>query len=256
MSNISFTVYALLPTLSTQLLSHLNVEALTDELKGIAAASAAQSSKPPRMTDSGMASWAASSESDVTSKSLESSAVLSSNEGERETEESPASKANDTTTGLGIHTGSQGQAQSSSSWVQEFNTTQSTVSTAMESDMSDMGATSAGEEGVSRNQVLRGTLLITMCRIAHDVHRVTFDQPSSYFTIKLIHLPVLTPRSRRKTHNASRAAIPESARPRRIRFIPRPGLNRLHFRVKCIIHRSIIGIGLVPAVSALAARFA
>ncbi|KAJ9112441.1 hypothetical protein QFC20_002229 [Naganishia adeliensis] len=147
LSNISFTVYALLPTLSTQLLSHLNVEALTDELKGIAAASAAESSKPPRMTDSGMASWAASSESDVTSKSLESSAVLSSNEGERETEDSPASKANDTTTGLGIHTGSQGQAQSSSSWVQEFNTTQSTVSTAMESDMSDMGATSAGEEG-------------------------------------------------------------------------------------------------------------
>lgn len=151
LSNISFTVYALLPTLSTQLLAHLNVEALTDELKSIAAATAPQASKPPRMTDSGMVSWAASSESDVNSRSLESSAILSSNEGEREGDGSSASRAKEQTTGLGIQTGSQGEPQSSSSWVQEFASTQSNVSTAIESDMSDMGATSAGEEGVSRS---------------------------------------------------------------------------------------------------------
>jgi hypothetical protein len=139
------------------LLSHLNVEALTDELKSIAAASAAEASKPPRMTDSGMASWAASSESDANPKSLESSAVLSSNEGEREAEGPRASGPNDVTTGLGIQTDSQGQPQTSSSWVQEFASTQSNVSTAIESDMSDMGATSAGEEGVSRNLVGEGS---------------------------------------------------------------------------------------------------
>jgi hypothetical protein len=31
LSNISFTVYALLPTLSAQVISHLNVETLTEE---------------------------------------------------------------------------------------------------------------------------------------------------------------------------------------------------------------------------------
>lgn len=149
LSNISFTVYALLPTLSAQLISHLNVEILTDELKAIAAASAAESSKVPRMTDSGMASWAASSESDANSKSLESNTILSSNEGEREAEGSSTGKADDTVGGLGIQTGSQEQAQGNSNWVQEFNTTQ--YQAPIESDMSDMGATSAGEDGVSRN---------------------------------------------------------------------------------------------------------
>jgi hypothetical protein len=100
------------------------------------------------MTDSGMASWAASSESDANSKSMESSAILSSNEGEREAEGSFTGKADDTVGGLGIQTGSQEQAQGNSSWVQEFNTTQSQAT--IESDMSDMGATSAGEDGVSR----------------------------------------------------------------------------------------------------------
>lgn len=131
------------------------MEALTDELKGIAAASATEASKPPRMTDSGMASWAASSESDVNPKSLESSAVLSSNEGEREAEESSASKTNDASIGLGIQTDAHRPAQSSSSWVQEFTTTQSNASNApIESDMSDMGATSAGEDGVSRKPIV------------------------------------------------------------------------------------------------------
>lgn len=143
LSNISFTVYALLPTLSAQLISHLDVESLTEELKGVAAAS----SKVPRMTDSGMASWAASSESDVNPKSMESSAILSSNGGEREEEGSSSGKADDTVEGLGIQTGSQ-QAEGNSSWVQEFNTTQSQAP--IESDMSDMGATSAGEDGVSK----------------------------------------------------------------------------------------------------------
>jgi hypothetical protein len=125
----------------------------------------------------------------------------------------------------------------------------------MESDMSDMGATSAGEEGVSEDQVLGGISLIPTSQIANDVHRVTFDQSSSYLTIELIHIPVLTPRNRRKTHNIRRTANPESARPRRIHLIPHPGLNRFHLRVKRVVHRSVIGIGLVPAVSAFAARF-
>jgi peroxin-3 len=161
LSNISFTVYALLPTLSAQLLSLLDVEALTDELKGIAAASAAEASKPPRMTDSGMASWAASSESDANSKSLESSAVLSSAEGERDVENSSPDKAESAGFGLGIQTDSHGQGQDSSSWVQEFTTTQSHNSNApLDSDMSDLGATSAGEDGVST----RTYLVVEACR--------------------------------------------------------------------------------------------
>ena len=143
LSNISFTVYALLPTLSAQVISHLNVETLTEELKGVAAAGA---TKVPRSTDSGMASWTASSESDGNTKSLESSAMLSSNEGERDADKSFSSKADDGVQGLGIQTVLQ-QTPENSSWVQEFN---STIPHApVESDMSDMGATSAGEDGVS-----------------------------------------------------------------------------------------------------------
>ncbi|KAJ9109867.1 hypothetical protein QFC19_001846 [Naganishia cerealis] len=148
LSNVSFTVYALLPTLSAQLLSHLDVESLTEELKAIANAAAADVSKPIRMTDSGMASWAASSESDANSKSLESSAVLSSAGGDREPEEQPSDQVPSASLGLDIHTDPQEAAQGSSSWVQEFKTSQSQQAGApIDSDMSDLGATSAGEDG-------------------------------------------------------------------------------------------------------------
>lgn len=132
--------------LSVQLSSHLDVEQLTEELKGVAAATAAGTSKVPRMTDSGMASWAASSGSDTNSKSLESSAILSSHDCEREADKLPEDKADDGVQGLGIQTGLQ-QTQDNSSWVQEFSST--LPQAPVESDMSDMGATSAGEDGVS-----------------------------------------------------------------------------------------------------------
>ncbi|KAJ9124291.1 hypothetical protein QFC22_001091 [Naganishia vaughanmartiniae] len=148
LSNISFTVYALLPTLSAQLLSHLNVESLTDELKTLANATASDASKPARMTDSGMASWAASSDSDANSKSLESSAMLSSTGGDRESEGQSHGEANSTTHGLGIHTDAHEAGGAGSSWVQEFSTSQSQqAGPAIESDMSDLGATSVGEDG-------------------------------------------------------------------------------------------------------------
>ncbi|KAJ9106286.1 hypothetical protein QFC21_001431 [Naganishia friedmannii] len=148
LSNISFTVYALLPTLSAQLLAHLNVESLTDELKALANAATSDASKPARMTDSGMASWAASSESDANPKSLESSAVLSSAGGDQESDGQPHDQANGAGSGLGIHTDTHESAGTGSSWVQEFSTSQSQQTGAtIESDMSDLGATSAGEDG-------------------------------------------------------------------------------------------------------------
>jgi hypothetical protein len=150
LSNISFTVYALLPTLSTQLLAHLDVESLTNELKTLANTTAADASRPARMTDSGMASWAASSESDANSRSLESSAVLSSAGGDHESEGRSQDHTNSAETGLGMHTDAQESAGTGSSWVQEFSTSHSQqTAPPIESDMSDLGATSTGEDGVS-----------------------------------------------------------------------------------------------------------
>lgn len=150
-------MYALLPTLSAQLLSHLNVESLTDELKTLANAATSDASKPARMTDSGMASWAASSESDANSKSLESSAVLSSAGGDHESEEPSHGQANSANFGLGIHTDTREAVGTGSSWVQEFSTSRSQQTGGpIESDMSDLGATSAGEDGVS-------TLVMFIC---------------------------------------------------------------------------------------------
>lgn len=112
----------------------------------MAAATAAGTSKAPRLTDSGMASWAASSESDTNSKSLESSAILSAHDSDREADKSTEDKADDSVQGLGIQTGLQ-KIQDNSSWVQDFNSR--LPHAPIESDMSDMGATSAGEDGVS-----------------------------------------------------------------------------------------------------------
>jgi hypothetical protein len=72
MSNITFTIYALIPTLSTQILAHLDVEGTTEELSTLALSSSSSSSmvgagKPAR-TNEGMGYSLPTSASEMTSQ--------------------------------------------------------------------------------------------------------------------------------------------------------------------------------------------
>ena len=71
MSNITFTIYALIPTLATQILTHLDVEGTTEELSTLALSSSSSSSvgagKPAR-THEGMGYSLPTSASEMTSQ--------------------------------------------------------------------------------------------------------------------------------------------------------------------------------------------
>ena len=71
MSNITFTIYALIPTLSTQILAHLDVEGTTEELSTLALSSSSSSSvghgKPAR-TNEGTGYSLPTSASEMTSQ--------------------------------------------------------------------------------------------------------------------------------------------------------------------------------------------